>query len=304
MTVPAASTGYPISLSSTRTGQNPSVSRKINREVVLLLGWGPAILCQLAHPLVAAGVAEHSSFRAHPRERVRRFRGTLGAMLALTFGSPDEMAKAAAGINAIHDRVHGRLTQPAGRFGAGTGYSAHDPELLRWVHATMLDLMPRTFEQYVAPLTEDEKDRYCLEASGVEPLLGIPRGFLPASMAELQKYMEIMLASDQIVVTPTARMLAREVLSPPLLAAARPLLWMAQLATVGLLPPAIRAAYGFRWNWRREAAHRLCAGLTRHLLALTPPLIRHWPAARQAESSPHGARLRPRRPAPASSAVP
>ena len=272
--------------------------------MVLLLGWGPAILCQLAHPLVAAGVADHSSFRAHPRERVRRFRSTLRAMLALTFGGPDEVARAAAGINAIHDRVHGRLAQPAGRFGGGTEYSAHDPELLRWVHATMLDLMLRTFEQYVGRLTAGEKDSYCMEASGVEPLLGIPRGFLPASTAELQEYMQTMLASDQIVVTPTARKLAREVLSPPMLAFARPLLWVAQLATVGLLPPAIRAAYDFRWNWRDEAAHRLCAGLTRHLLVLTPPFIRHWPAARQAESSPQAERLSPRCPAPASSPVP
>jgi uncharacterized protein (DUF2236 family) len=304
MTASAPPTGYPISASSTRTGQDPSVSRRINREVVLLLGWGPAILCQLAHPLVAAGVADHSSFRAHPRVRVRRFRGTLRAMLALTFGGPDEVARAAAGINAIHDRVHGRLRRPAGRFGTGAAYSAHDPELLRWVHATMLDLMLRTFEQYVGQLTVGEKDSYCMEASGVEPLLGIPQGFLPASTAELQEYMETMLASDQIVVTPKARMLAREVLSPPLLAFARPLLWVAQLATVGLLPPTIRAAYGFRWNSRREAAHRLCAGLTRHLLALTPPLIRHWPAARHAESRPQTAGLRQRRPSPATSPVP
>src|SRR5712691_4015840 len=162
----------------------PAIARRINREVVLLYGWAPAILLQFAHPLVAAGVAEHSSFRAAPGERLRRLHSTLDAMLALTFGTPEQVARAAAGINAIHDRVHGELPDQAGVFRAGTAYSAHDPELLRWVHATMLAMMPRTYELYVGPLSADEKDAYCLEASGVEALLGIPRGFLPRSVSE------------------------------------------------------------------------------------------------------------------------
>ena len=40
------------------------VAWKVHRERVLLLGWGRAILLQFAHPLVAAGVADHSAFRA------------------------------------------------------------------------------------------------------------------------------------------------------------------------------------------------------------------------------------------------
>src|SRR3954466_5005027 len=84
-----------------------SVAWRINREVVLLLGWAPAILMQFAHPLVAAGVADHSAFMSEQRGPTRRFLHTLGAMLDLTFGSPEQVARAARGINAIHDRVHG-----------------------------------------------------------------------------------------------------------------------------------------------------------------------------------------------------
>lgn len=261
-------------------GNDPVIARKINREVVLLLGWGPAILCQFAHPMVAAGVAEHSSFRAHPRERLRRLRSTLNAMLALTFGTPDQVKRAARGINAIHDRVQGRLGESGGPFPAGAAYSAHDPELLRWVHCTMLDLMPRTYELYVGPLTPAEKEAYCAEASGVAPLLGIPDQFLPASTAELRRYLRGMLDGDELAVTPTARMLAREILEPPMPRAARPLLRLAQLPTIGLLPPEIRRAYGFRWDGRQARALRATAGLTRALMPLVPSLLRHWPAAR------------------------
>ena len=87
---------------------------RIHRERVLLAGWGRAILLQLAHPKVARGVAEHSGFTADRWGRLRRLHRTLSAMLALTFGSEEEAAGSAARINAIHDRVHGRLDESAG----------------------------------------------------------------------------------------------------------------------------------------------------------------------------------------------
>ena len=40
-----------------------SITRRINRENVLLLGGGRALLMQLAHPSVAAGVDDHWDFR-------------------------------------------------------------------------------------------------------------------------------------------------------------------------------------------------------------------------------------------------
>jgi uncharacterized protein (DUF2236 family) len=259
-----------------------SVAWKINSEIVLLLGWSPAILAQLAHPLVAAGVAHHSRFLVDRRGRPRRLRRTLDTMLALTFGTPADTARAAATINAIHDRVNGRLDDSAGPFRAGATYSAHDPELLRWVHATMLDVFPRTYELFVGPLSFAEKERYCAEATGMAPLLGVPDGYFPASTAELRAYMDRMLASGRIVPSETARVLAREILCPPLPRAARPALWLGQLPALGLLPPPIREAYGLPWDGRREAALRLAGALSRRALALAPSGARYWPAARAA----------------------
>jgi len=249
---------------------------------VLLAGWGRAILLQIAHPLVAQGVADHSGFAAERWARVGRLKRTIRAMLALTFGTSEESAAAAAGINRIHDRVHGRLPQPAGAFASGSGYSAHDPALLAWVHVTLVDTFLLTYERFVAPLTPADRDRYCLEATVSAPLLGMKPDALPRTAAELSDCMERMLASSEICVTDTARRLADEIVSRGLPWQARPLLALARLPTVGLLPASIREAYGFEWTPRQERGLRLLGAATRRTLPIFPPILRHWPAARRA----------------------
>ncbi len=210
-----------------------SVARKINRELVVLLGWGRAVLMQFAHPLVAAGVADHSGFDENLAGYVRRTHRTVDAMLALTFGAEVDVRVMAARINAIHDRIHGTLREPMGIFPANTPYSARDLELLRWVHATLLDSLPLAYERFVGPLAPEEKDRYCSEATTVGPLLRIPGGVLPATVAELDAYLGEMYASGVIVVTETARTLATGLLSPPLGVVGRPLVDLARLTTIG-----------------------------------------------------------------------
>lgn len=258
------------------------VARKINRETATLLGWGPAILLQVAHPLVAAGVSDHSVAVSHPERRLRRLIQTIEAMLAITFGTPEEVARAAGGINRIHDRVHGTLPTASGSFAAGTPYSAHDPALLLWVHATLLDMLPRTYERFVGPLTDAEKDRYCAEATAMGPLLGIPDALLPKSFAELQRYLDATIASGTIAVGPAARELARAIVTPTAPRWAPLVAPLTRLSTVGLLPPAIRAAYGFRWTCRDERLLSIFAAFARLLIPRLPALLHHWPAARAA----------------------
>jgi len=255
---------------------------KLQREIVLLLAWGPAILLQLAHPLVAQGIADHSSFRTQRRGRTRRLYHTIDAMLQLCFGTEAQARTTLARINAIHDRVNGHLPGASGVFPAGTGYSAHDPALLAWVHATLLDMNLRVYERYVGQLSAEEKDRYCAEASSIETPFGIPAGRLPRTFDELERYMEAMLASGEITVTADARLLAREILYPPAPRLAAPALWLVRLQMVGLLPATIRAGYGYSLSPRREAWVGLSARLVRATLRLTPPVVRHWPAARRA----------------------
>ncbi len=268
-------------LQSTHVRPGPdSITWKVNREVVMVAAWGRAILLQLAHPAVAAGVHDHSSVRGSVLSRFRRLRSTVGAMLSLTFGNTEQMITAAARINTIHDRVRGFVRERAGEV-----YSAHNPDLQRWVHATLLESIPLTYELLVGPLTLCERDQYCSEAAIMEPLLGMPAGWLPRDSAQLDTYMRELLAGGSIIVTDTSRALARALLYPPHWYVAWPVFRALQLLTIGSLPPSIRRAYGFEWRARDARAFERWTALLRTLLRLLPPLVREWPMAR-ARSSP------------------
>jgi uncharacterized protein (DUF2236 family) len=203
-------------------------------------------------------------------------------MLALTFGTDEDVRAIASRINAVHACVRGTLRETVGVFPAGTPYSARDPELVRWVHATMLDSLPVAYELFVGPLTCEEKDQYCAEATAIAPLVGLRDGLLPCSRAELEGYMERMFASGEIQVTDSARMLARCLLFPPLGPAATPLFFLVRLITIGLLPPVIREGYEFPWDAHDERTFRRCVTLVRRVRSLLPAILREWPAARGA----------------------
>ena len=262
-----------------------SVTWKVNREIAVVAGWGRAILLQLAHPSVAAGVHHHSSFRGSLHASFRRLQSTVGAMLAIAFGDTQQMVDAAAGINAIHDRVRGPVQE-----GGRGQYSAHDPGLQRWVHATLLDSIPRTYELLVGPLTDREHDRYCTESAIMEPLLGMPEGWLPRHSGQLDAYMREMLDGGQLTVTETSRALARAVLYPPRWWMAWPAFRAMQLLTIGTLPPSIREAYGFEWRERDARALSRWMTVIRTTLRVVPSFVREWPVSRQAASrpGPHG----------------
>jgi uncharacterized protein (DUF2236 family) len=260
--------------------------------MIMIAGWGRAILLQLAHPAVAAGVHDHSSFRGSLLASVRRMRSTVGAMLSLSFGDTERMIAAAAGINAIHDRVHGRV-----RGGAGEDYSAHDPDLQRWVHATLIESIPLTYELLVGPLTLRERDRYCAEAAIMEPLLGMPAGWLPRDSAQLDTYMREMLAGGRLAVTDTSRSLARAVLFPPHWYVAWPAFRAMQRVAIGSLPASIRRAYGFEWRPRDVRAFARWAVLLRTSQRLLPPFAREWPQARRRGRSAAASMPEPRGPA-------
>ncbi len=164
---------------------------------------------QFAHPLIAAGVGDHSSFKSGRIDRFKRLHGTVRAMLSLTFGDEDIAFRTAQDINKIHDRVNGVLKFDAGRFPAGTPYSAHDPVLLHWVLMTLLDSIPLAYTRMIGPLSPDEEDRYCQESARLGRWLGIPEDMLPQSMDAVRTEVRRVMASGDLVVTNTARELLR-----------------------------------------------------------------------------------------------
>src|SRR5688500_11831847 len=194
--------------------RSDTISWRVNAERVVLLGWSRAILLQLAHPLVAAGVHEHSSFRATPWAAAARLHSTVRAMLALTFGTDAEREHALYGIRQIHRRVHGQLATAVGSFPAGTYYSAEDPALVLWVHLTLLESVPLVYELFVAPLTETERDEYCDGAAWVALALGAHAADVPRTWRDTQAALARTYASGAIAVGQQARELGATVLAP------------------------------------------------------------------------------------------
>jgi uncharacterized protein (DUF2236 family) len=250
-----------------------SVSWRIDREVLVLAGGSCALLMQLAHPAVAAGVAEHSDFRADPFARLRR---TLAATYAVVFGTTPRAERAIRRMNAIHASVAGTVPE------TGEPYSALDPALLLWVHATLVDTAIRVYDRFVSRLSEEDAEAYHAEARQIAIRLGASDASLPATLSGLREEMDRMIGSGEVMVTGTARSLAPAVLYPTRFPP-RPVWDLAHLVSVSVLPPPIRLGYGISWSRRRERGVDRLASASRRLMPLVPDLLRQVPAARSAE---------------------
>lgn len=248
-----------------------SVGWRVDRELVVLAGGSCALLLQAAHPVVAAGVAEHSTYATDPFGRLMR---TLASSFEVAFGSRSTAEATIRRVNAIHARVRGDLPD-------GTAYSAMDPEALLWVHATLVDTALRVHDEWVARLSPTDEQRYHEEAAEVAIRLGVPSASVPATIGELRDWMDRMVASRRIHVTPQARAIARTVLYP--------LPWLprvawdaAHLVSLSTLRPDIRRQYGIGWTDARERGARRLAAASRRIVPLLPDVVRVAPEARRA----------------------
>lgn len=256
-------------------------AQRVNAERIVLLGWSRAILMQMAHPLIAAGVVEHSHFRAGARATAVRLHQTVRSMLSLTFGTSADHARTIATIQAIHRRVNGVLRHDVGPFAAGTRYSAEDPALLLWVHATLADSVLLAYDALVARLTAEMRDAYCREAAPVAVELGAREQDVPRTWAELQRFLADELASGRITVGEDARVVAGAVLHPPLSVVTGLPASLNRLLTVGWLPESLRAGYGFAWSAGRDRQAQRAARWFRNLRRVCPWFLARWPAARR-----------------------
>ena len=253
-----------------------SVAWRVDREVIVLAGGSCALLMQAAHPVVAAGVVEHSTYATDPFGRLRR---TLTSSFDVVFGTRSRADAAIRRVNAIHAAVRGQLP-------GGATYSAADPEALLWVHATLVDTALRIYARFVGPLSPDQERRYLLEAADVAERLGVLPADLPSEVPELRAWMAEMVGNGHVRVTPAARHIARTVLYPNRLVPR--VAWdAAHLVSLATLPDPLRRQYGIRWSERRERGIHRLAAVTRRALPLVPPPLRFVPQARTAERRVH-----------------
>lgn len=248
-----------------------SMMWKVNRESVLLLGGRAALLMQLAHPLVAAGVNDHSDFRSDSLGRLRR---TLEVMLSITFGDVDTAEKMMRRVDGVHSKVKGVAVD-------GREYSAHDPDLSKWVFTTLVYTSVAVYEACVGTLTEEEESAHYQESLVVARMFGIPNELMPSTRRELIAWMHRMIDTGEVSVTPLARDLAAAILRPVRFVP-RSVAERSAVVTRALLPPKLRAGYGLKTGFPDSLALAVGRRAARVALPLVPSSLRILPAARAA----------------------
>jgi len=247
-----------------------SMTWRVARERAVVLGGLSALLLQLAHPLVAAAVAEHSRFREDP---VRRLMQTLELLLVTAFGDVGQADAIAGRIASVHRFVHGVLPQPVGAWPAGTPYAAADPELCLWVHATIIEVALDSFSLFVRPLSRDERAQYYRESESFARLFGIGNDIRPADYGAFQDYYHETLG--RLAVGSPSRVVAHAILRSRMYGI--PIAPVSYLLAAGLLPGRIRADYGLRWSVRERVLWRLLVIAVRAAMGrLAPARVRFW----------------------------
>lgn len=217
-----------------------TVTWRIDREAVIFLGAGRALLLQLAHPWVAAAIAEHSKTLADP---IGRFHRTFDIVFAMVFGSLDRAMLSSRQLHRRHGMIVGEMPETIGPFAAGSRYCANDIPSLRWVHATLVETALMAHDLVLPPLGEEERERYWAESRTFGALFGLTTDDLPADWSGFAAYTNAMVQSDTLTVSPAAREIAAQIFggARPWL---RPPRWYRAL-TASLLPERLRAGFGF-----------------------------------------------------------
>jgi uncharacterized protein (DUF2236 family) len=186
-----------------------SLTWRVERESVLFLGAGRALLLQLAHPWVAAAIAAHSRSLLDP---IRRFHRTFSIMFSIVFGTLDQALGAARRLHHRHSTIAGTLPCSTGPFPAGSPYCANELGAQRWVWATLTETALLTHDLVLPPLTDEELKRYYAESQLSAALFGIPRASLPTDWESFIAYNEAMWQAEMLEVTPAACAIANQIL--------------------------------------------------------------------------------------------
>lgn len=254
--------------------QPGSILRRYASEPVLLAGAQRALLLQLAHPKVATGVDDHSRFRRTP---IRRLVGTADKVLTIVWGEGQEPQAAWDSIMEVHDRIHGVLHDDAGGHVRGEPYSAHDPRLLLWVWATLVDTIEVLSERYVGGFAPGERDGLYADWVSFAAFFGIPADLVPPDRDAFDLYLTSMLEGDELGVSRSALNVSKSILNPPVPLAPRLLKAEMAALAVGLLPERVRDMYGFEWDERRQRRFRRIDGAVRTVYPRLPALRRAAP---------------------------
>lgn len=220
-----------------------------------------ALLLQTLHAGAMAGVHDHSRYREDP---VGRLDGTVRWVLTTTFGDRAAAAGSSRWVSRLHDRVNGRYVTARGDLRA---YSAHDPDLLLWVHDAFTEAFIGAHEVWGGPIPGGP-DQYVREWAESARLMGVENP--PTTRAELSRQ----LAGFAADFKPDERMTeaVRFLRRPPLPPRIKRVYWLLFAGAVASLAPEYRRMLGLRrpW-WPAITGNRMLFLLIRVLLGPVSP---------------------------------
>lgn len=212
-----------------------SVAWRVSTDLASPVAGLRSLLMQALHPLAMAGVDQHSDWRRDP---VGRLAATSAYVATVSFGERAAAQQAAAAVRRIHEHVKGVDTV------TGRPYAAGDPALLLWVHSALVDSAIVASRLFGTPLSPDDGDRYVAEMAVAAELVGVPRALVPASLAELDRY--VSSVRTDLRCTPAATESMTYLLDPPGLDSGIAEIWQdVRDGAIAALPAWAREMYGY-----------------------------------------------------------
>jgi len=240
---------------------NPQNIQKVVKEGILLATGGVAILLQVAHPGVAAGVNLNSNFAYRVMDRLRT---TMTYVYCMAFGTPKERAIIIEMVHRAHVPVRGE------------NYTADDPELQLWVAATLYAAGVDIYEKIFGKLDHARAEAVYNEYAVLACSLRVPPEMWPKDRAAFWKYWDQKIATLEI--TDNARSVAADLLynknGPLYIRSALPIV---RIMTAEWLPPRMRDAYGLKTSKPRRAVYKTFMAYAKVFYPLMPKLIREGP---------------------------
>jgi uncharacterized protein (DUF2236 family) len=254
------------------------IIRRISGDARIFGASGYALLLQVTHPSVGAGVSQHSNFKEDPWGRLLR---TLDYTSSVIYGGPDLAWEVGRRVREMHKRIKG--VRPDGE-----RYHALEPAPYAWVHATLAEAIVRAHNLFCRPaLGPAETDEFWAEWRRMGRLIGVRYEDLPETWPGLLSYFDRMV-EDELEDTEAAQDVLTSLIeptAPPLPGLRRDWVWRVvswpstkagSLATLGMLPPNLRERLGVEWTPSRERRFRRMAALTRRARPLMPPQARNF----------------------------
>ena len=234
---------------------------------------GTALLLQVAHPTVGAGVSDFSTFREDPWGRLFR---TLDFTTVLVFGGPERAAEMGARIRGFHKVIKGKKAD-------GTPYHALEPEAYAWVHATLGEGIMAAHARFGRPFTLAEAKEFWGEWRALGRFLGIRWRDLPEDYADYRGWVDEIVNERLERTAAVAEVHDALTSTPPPPSpkinerfwgvATKPMLRFAGLSTSGLMPKPLRERLDLELTRSQELELRALGRLARAMTPVMPKFL-------------------------------